>query len=143
LFRACIEAGAANFPRPDLRLGAKPFDVLSDFATALLRYLTSKGSMQLSLIVFRDGNAFPEIREAARDNHERHVVRPIAEFLLTHGADVHEVSRLAHLFSNMITSEWQRRILFGESIMDENEISEHVEKATKVFLNGVKIYYTV
>jgi len=143
LFRACIEAGAANFPRPDLRLGAKPFDVLSDFATALLRYLTSKGSMQLSLIVFRDGNAFPEIREAARDNHERHVVRPIAEFLLTHGADVHEVSRLARLFSNMITSEWQRRILFGESIMDENEISEHVEQAAKVFLNGVEIDYTV
>jgi AcrR family transcriptional regulator len=139
LFGACIEAGGANFPRPDLRPGAKPFDVLCDFAAALLRYLTSKGSMQLSLIVFRDGNAFPEIREAAKDNHERHVVRPIAEFLMAYGVDADAVSRLARLFSNMITSEWQRRILFGEPIMSAVEISEHAEHATKVFLNGVEI----
>lgn len=139
LFSACIEAGAAKFPKLALRSGETPFDDLRNFVIALLRHLSSEGSWQLSLIVFRDGEAFPEVREAAKGNHGRHVVRPLTNFLMMHGVDSDAAMQLARLFSNMATSEWQRRILFGEPMMTSEEIGEHAEHATRVFLSGVQL----
>ena len=143
LFAACIEASAINFPRPDLKTGLRTFDVLRYFASTLLTHLSSDDSLQISLIVFRDGGAFPEIRDAARMNHDRHVVRPLAEYLRGHGVESATANQMARLFSNMATSEWQRRILFGETMLTAAEIDEHADHVTSVFLRGAQLVESI
>lgn len=138
LFTACIEAGAENFPKPDFRSNSKPAETLRTFVAALLTYLSSERSLQISLIIFRDGGEFPEIRKAAKKNHERHVVVPLSDYLMAHGSEPSTAFWLARLFSNMATSEWQRRILFGEPMLIAPEIDEHADHVTGVFLLGAQ-----
>ena len=42
----------------------------------------------------------------------------------------------------MVTSEWQRRILFGDDVLTAEEIAEHVDLVTRIFLKGIGVNIT-
>lgn len=137
LFTACIDAGASRFPMP--ALAGAPDAALSRMAAELLVHLSAPTSYQISLMIFRDGSEFPEIRQAARRNFDTYLIAPLAQYLQTCGVAAADASVYARLFSNMITSEWQRRILFNEPVLTAAEAQAHAATITRVFLQGVPL----
>ena len=137
LFTACIDAGASNFRPPVMVAGVDPAVALRAHAVAVLRRLTSEGSLQLGLMIFRDAGEFPEINAAAMRNHEQYLLKPLATFLQDLGVAEERSHNLARLFLNMTTSEWQRRIFFGGDQISDAEVLDHADLVTEVFLRGL------
>ncbi len=137
LFTACIDAGASRFPV--LALTGEPGEALRRLGSDLLMHLSAPLSYQISLMIFRDGSEFPEIRQAARRNYDTFLIAPLAQYL--HGCGVAEADAptYARLFSNMATSEWHRRILFNEPPLTAPEAEAHATTVTRVFLQGVPL----
>jgi len=115
----------------------RPF--LRAYIVEVLRHLSSAGSLQLSLMIFRDGDACPEMNLAAKDNHQRYFLMPLAAFLRDLGVEEAKSVDLARLVGHMATSEWQRRILFGEPPLTDPEMERHAELVVGVLMNGVGI----
>jgi Transcriptional regulator len=136
LFTACIDARAAMFPTLELESGSDLMETLRNFVVALVTHLSSKESLEMSQMIFRDGYDFPELSKAAKANHDRFVVKPFVEFLTGMRIDPDTATRLGRLFSNMATSDWQRRILFSEAMPTHREIQEHAELVAGTFLDG-------
>jgi len=139
LFTACLDDRGAHFPKPEWSQGANPEAALRAYIVEVLRHLSSAGSLQLSLMIFRDGDACPEMNLAAKDNHQRYFLMPLAAFLRDLGVEEAKSVDLARLVSHMATSEWQRRILFGEPPLTNVEIQRHAEMVVGVLMNGVGI----
>ena len=137
LFTACINAGASRFPVP--ALAGEPGEALRRLASGLLIHLSAPLSYQISLMIFRDGSEFPEIRQAARRNYDTFLITPLAQYLQGCGVADADAPIYARLFSNMITSEWHRRILFNEPALTPPEAEAHAATVTRVFLQGVPL----
>jgi AcrR family transcriptional regulator len=136
LFNACIDAGASRFPQPQLRAGEDAHATLRAYVAAVLRHLSAEGSLQLSLMFFRDADACPEIKAVAMRNDERYLLQPLADFLRDAGIEAAAATKLSRLFMSMATSEWQRRILYDEPLLDDAGIEAHAALVTDVFLDG-------
>ena len=139
LFTACLDDRGAYFPKPELPRGAAPKAALRNYIVEVLRHLSMAGSLQLTLMIFRDGDACPEVNQAAKDNHYRYFLTPLAAFLCELGVEEANSIELARLVSHMATSEWQRRILFGEPPLTDREIERHADLVVGVLMNGVGI----
>ena len=136
LFNDCVAFGAQRFPRPELELDGDPHATLQAYVVAVLRHLTADDSFQLSLMIFRDVETSPELKEVARRTHEYYLLGPLEVFLKKMQVEAGAATALARLFNNMATSEWQRRILYGEAAQTDDEIDAHAALVTAVFLDG-------
>ena len=136
LFNDCIAFDAAVFFQPGLSWGGAPDAALEGYVVAILRHLTSGDSFKLSLMIFRDVETNPELKEVAKRTHETYFLQPLEAFLRQMDIEPQAATALARLFNNMATSEWQRRILYGEPAQDDLEIVSHAERVTRVFLHG-------
>lgn len=137
LFTACIDASAARFPV--LALTGELGEVLSRVCADLLLHLSAPLSYQISLMIFRDGNEFPEIRQAARRNYDTYLITPLAHYLQARGVAAADAPACARLFSNMATSEWHRRLLFDEPALTAEEAEAHARIVARVFVEGVPL----
>lgn len=138
LFRACIDAGAAAFPAPQMDLAAKPRDTLYRFAVDIVRQLSTETSMSLGILVFREGQDFPELLQAAEANQDAYLVQPLADYLRRHGLEQEGSSDRAKLFIAMAISEFQRRTTFGRPLQSRQELEDHARLATALFLGGAR-----
>ena len=138
LFRACLDSAGESFPGPRIPRGLKPRDALPQFAVSLVRQLSSKMSISLGILVYREGQDFPELMEAADANQDAFLVQPLAAYLRGHGLEEAGSCERAKLFIAMVISEFQRRISFGKPQQTLKEMEEHAQLATALFLGGAR-----
>lgn len=136
LFTACIDTGAGAFPSLVLSHDGDIRDQLVGFVSAVNSHLSMEPNLHMGMLVYRDGPDFPEIRRAAKQNQETYLLRPLARFLRAVGLENSKDDKKAIVFLNMATSEWQRRIVFGDPPLNSAEIAAHAELVTDLFLNG-------
>jgi len=136
LFTACIDAGAGAFPSLDLSYEGDIRGQLVSFVSAVNSHLSAEPNLHMGVLVYREGPDFPEIRRAAKQNQETYLLRPLARLLRAAGLENSKDDKKAVVFLNMATSQWQRRIIFGDPPMSAEEIAAHAELVTDLFLNG-------
>jgi len=140
LFEACLEHSGAQI-RPELPdLKGDLHTQLVTYATEMQRQLFSAQNTQMTRLIYRESGEFDELRKIARLQFERHQVSPVAQLLEVEGVDPAESHLLAKQFIVMALGEWQRRLLFGEKLMTDEEMAGHAKLVTSIFLNGIKNY---
>jgi len=140
LFEACLEHSGAQI-RPELPdLKGDLHTQLVTYATEMQRQLFSAQSTQMTRLIYRESGEFDELRKIARLQFERHQVSPVAQLLEVEGVDPAESHLLAKQFIVMALGEWQRRLLFGERLMTDEEMADHAKLVTSIFLNGITNY---
>jgi len=140
LFEACLEHSGAQI-RPELPdLKGDLHTQLVTYATEMQRQLFSAQSTQMTRLIYRESGEFDELRKIARLQFERHQVSPVAQLLEVEGVDPAESHLLAKQFIVMALGEWQRRLLFGERLMTDEEMAGHAKLVTSIFLNGITNY---
>jgi TetR/AcrR family transcriptional regulator, mexJK operon transcriptional repressor len=137
LFVACLDFGAEAFPKFEASAGADVRDQLEEHAAAVVRVLSQDTSLQLGMLVYREGGDFPELLRASEENQQRVLVEPIAAYLRTAGLAQDGAESLAKLFIAMALSEWQRRITYRHPMPSEAEIRRHARTVSELFLRGV------
>lgn len=137
LFEACLEfSGSAIQPvLPDLDLGLQ--EGLVRYAIDMQHQLFATQAMRIATLIYREGSGFDELRQIAHIQFERHQVTPVARILATHGIPPDQCRSLATQFVSMAFGEWQRRLLFGNKDITENEIVAHAELVTDIFVSGI------
>jgi len=140
LFEACLEHSGAQI-RPELPdLKGDLHTQLVTYATEMQRQLFSAQNTQMTRLIYRESGEFDELRKIARLQFERHQVSPVAQLLEVEGVDPAESHLLAEQFIVMALGEWQRRLLFGEKLMTDEEMARHAKLVTIIFLNGITNY---
>ena len=140
LFEACLEHSGAQI-RPELPdLKGDLHTQLVTYATEMQRQLFSAQNTQMTRLIYRESGEFDELRKIARLQFERHQVSPVAQLLEVEGVDPAESHLLAKQFIVMALGEWQRRLLFGEKLMTDEEMARHAKLVTIIFLNGITNY---
>ena len=140
LFEACLEHSGAQI-RPELPdLKGDLHTQLVTYATEMQRQLFSAQNTQMTRLIYRESGEFDELRKIARLQFERHQVSPVAQLLEVEGVDPAESHLLAKQFIVMALGEWQRRLLFGEKLMTDEEMAGHAKLVTSIFLNGITNY---
>jgi len=136
LFEACVELAADDFepipadPEADLR------SWLVAYTIAMHSQLMSERSRQISLLVYREGSEFDELRQIARSRFEQLQVAPVTSVLTRHGVSGNAAHYLATHFVGVALAEWQRRLIFGGSPMTPAEIAIHARNTAFLFLEG-------
>jgi TetR/AcrR family transcriptional regulator, mexJK operon transcriptional repressor len=138
LFTACIDFGAAIFPLLDPAAGEDLEEVLRRHAAEIVRALSRETSLQLGMLVYREGGEFPEMLQAAEANQDRFLVKPLAAFLRTVGLEKPGSTEMAKLFMAMAISDWQRSITFRHPMPTEPEIERHARQVAAIFLRGAR-----
>lgn len=137
LFEACLEHSGAQI-RPELPdLKGDIHTQLVTYATEMQRQLFSTRSTRIARLIYREGGEFDELRQIARLQFERHQVSPVAALLEEEGIASLDSRRFATQFVAMAFGEWQRRLLFGEQPMSDDEMAAHAELVTAIFLKGI------
>jgi len=140
LFEACLEHSGAQI-RPELPdLKGDLHTQLVTYATEMQRQLFSAQNTQMTRLIYRESGEFDELRKIARLQFERHQVSPVAQLLEVEGVDPAESHLLAKQFIVMALGEWQRRLLFGEKLMTDEEMAGHANLVTSIFLSGITNY---
>jgi len=137
LFAACLDFGAAEFPRLQIQAGVDLRGALERFAAELVRVLSRDGSFRLGVLIYREGGDFPELLRASENNYERFLLQPLAACLREIGLPTQRVAEYARLFINMALAEWQLRLVYRRAPLKEVEIERHARLAVGVFLDGV------
>jgi AcrR family transcriptional regulator len=137
LFAACLDFGAAEFPRLEAAAGTDVRGALQGYAAGIVRILSRDRSFRLGTLIYREGGDFPELLRASEGNYERYLVQPLAAFLGEVGLATNRAEEHARLFIMMALSEWQRRIVYRRPPLKEVEIERHARFAVGVFLDGV------
>ncbi len=141
LFEACLEFSGREIQPvlPDLCVGLH--DGLVRYAIAMQKQLFAAQAMRIAALIYREGSGFDELRRIARIQFERYQVAPVANILKKYNVVNDRCHILATQFVAMSLGEWQRRLLFGENIMNEKQITEHAELVTEIFLRGINEEY--
>ncbi|MCP1471476.1 AcrR family transcriptional regulator [Sphingobium sp. OAS761] len=137
LFEACLEFSGREIQPvlPDLDVGLH--EGLVRYAIAMQRQLFAAQAMRIAALIYREGGGFDELRQIARIQFERHQVTPVAHILDSHGIVKERCHILATQFVAMAFGEWQRRLLFGEDAMTDEQMADHAELVTAIFLKGI------
>ena len=138
LFMACVREGADRFPQLKIHAGADVRAALHDYATALVRELTSEFSFGMGMLLLREGRDFPELQAAASQNMVQFMIEPLAEYLRQHGLEDENSTARARLLITMILGEMHSSMLVGDPLPDEARIEKYAELVVDVFLNGSK-----
>jgi len=136
LFAACLDFGATAFPRIEVEVSTSPADALHRYAVSLIRMLSEHSSLTLGMLVYREGQDFPELVAAAEANQDRHIVAPLAAYLSAVGLAEGDARERARLFNLMALSEWQRSVLFGHPMPQGTAIERHADLVVHLFLHG-------
>ncbi len=136
LFAACIDFSATVFPL--IKPGTEePLEaVLSRWAADVVVALSTPTSLQLGMLVYREGAEFPEVLRAAEGNQDRFLVQPLAAFLRSVGLEDARSSEMAKLFIAMAISDWQRCVTFRHAMPSPQRIKHHARLVTEIFLGG-------
>jgi len=137
LFAACLDFGAADFPRLQLQVDRDLRGALQRYAAELVRILSRDASFQLGMLVYREGGDFPELLRASEANYEHYLVQPLAASLSEGGLPPNRVEKYARLFIIMALSEWQRTVVYQRPPLKGAEIDRHAGLVAGVFLDGV------
>jgi AcrR family transcriptional regulator len=136
LFAACVELTSEEFAPVDADDEATLRSWLIDYTLVMHRDLMSERSRQISLLVYREGSEFDELRQIARTKFEQLQVAPIAKRLAREGIAGDAGHYLAVQFAGMALAEWQRRLIFGGALMSAAEIEHHARLVAALFLEG-------
>jgi AcrR family transcriptional regulator len=137
LFEACLEYSNRQIQTilPDMEMELE--EALVTYAYAMHENLAAPQVMQISLLIYREGSRFHELRRLARTQFERYQVAPVASILANHDVPREECNKLATQFVAMAFGDWQRRLLFGEREATDVEMADHARLVTQVFLRGI------
>lgn len=138
LFSACLDHGAAAFPRIDPEPGEPVDEVLRRYAVEVVKTLSTESSVRLGMLVYREGGDFPELLRAAEANQNSYLVQPLSAFLQRVGLARSDGDEPAKIFLAMALSEWQRRVTFRWPMQNDHEIDCHATLAVEIFLYGRK-----
>lgn len=136
LFTACLDVGAAAFPRIDPGDERRPADALLRYSIALVEMLSTDSSMRMSMLVYREGGGAPELFRAAESNQDRYLVQPLATYLRAVGLAGDDAEARAKLFIAMALSEWQRAMTFGHALPGRTKTEHHAALVVQLFLEG-------
>lgn len=136
LFTACIDTGAAAFPRLEVAPGAEAEDVLLVYAKELVKMLSTRMSISLGMLVYREGDEFPELLRASEANQDRYLIQPLAAYLRRVGLKSRGWDEQAKLFVAMALSEWQRRIAVRRPPPSKKQADRHAALSVRIFLSG-------
>lgn len=139
LFIACVREGADRFPLLQIHSGADVRAALHDYATALIRELTSEFSFGMGVLLLREGRDFPELLAAASQNMTQFMIEPLAQYLRKHGLEQENSTRRASLLISMILGEMHSSMLVGNPLPDDAGIESYAELVVDVFLRGAKL----
>jgi AcrR family transcriptional regulator len=138
LFVACLDRGAAEvFPHLQAQPGMDLRPTLERYAADIVRSLSTDSSLQLALLVYREGGEFPELLQASEATYDRHLVQPLVAFFQEVGLESVEPKEQARLFIAMAISEWQRRVTYRHPLPRAAEIDRHARFVVQVFLDGI------
>jgi TetR/AcrR family transcriptional regulator, mexJK operon transcriptional repressor len=138
LFVACLDFGAEAFPTLQASDAEDVDAVLTEHAAAVVRLLSTDTSLQLGMLIYREGGDFPELLKASEENQQRYLVEPLAAYLHAMGLAQGDQETLAKIYISMVLSDWQRRITYRHPMPADAEIRLHARLATRVFLDGVR-----
>lgn len=136
LFTACLDTGAAMFPRLEPAPGEDVAVVLRRHAATLVKVLSTGTSVRLGMLIYREGADFPELLRASEANQDRYLVQPLAGYLRRAGLESEGSDERAKLFIAMAISEWQRSVTFKRPLPNDEAVDRHAALAVRVFLNG-------
>lgn len=137
LFAACLDFGAAAFPRLEAKPGINVEATLTDYAVALVEMLSADASFRLGMLMYREGGEFPELVRAAEAISERHIMQPVAAFLQATGVATAAPEEMARLFVALALAEWYR-LLSWQHPLPTGGTRHHAELATRIFLDGAR-----
>jgi AcrR family transcriptional regulator len=138
LFTACLDFKSDVFPVPDPAPGESPDRVLERYAAAIVRALSSHGSLRMGLMVYRDGLEFPEILRAAEAHENRRLIQPLSAYLRQAGLQPEPGDERAKLFLAMALAQWRRQGSYRHPPPQEPEIVRHAAFVVRTFLEGVR-----
>jgi AcrR family transcriptional regulator len=138
LFVACLDLGAKAFPTLQASAAEDVEVVLANHAAAIVRLLSMDTSLQLGMLIYREGGEFPELLKASEENQQRYLVEPLGGYLRAMGLAHDNEEALAKIYLSMVLSDWQRRITYRRPMPADAEIRLHARLATRVFLRGIE-----
>ena len=137
LFAACLEHSGRAIQPTLPKLSGDLYSQLVNYAVAMQEQLSTPQAMQIATLIFREGNAFDELRKIARVQFERHQVAPVANILEDHNIASDRAKILATQFVSMAFGEWQRRILFGGPPLTGEIATTQAQIAADIFIFGI------
>jgi len=137
LFEACLEYSGRQIQPVLADLKGDLHAQLVTYATEMQRQLFKSPNLQIARLIYRESGEFDELREIARIQFERYQVTPVVNILARENVETQDRRRFAAQFVALALSEWQRRLLLGGPPMTDDELIEHAELATGIFLKGI------
>jgi len=137
LFEACLEYSGRQIQPVLADLKGDLHAQLVTYATEMQRQLFKSPNLQIARLIYRESGEFDELREIARIQFERYQVTPVVNILARDNVQTQDRRRFAAQFVALALSEWQRRLLLGGAAMTDDELIEHAELATGIFLKGI------
>ena len=138
LFTACLDFESQAFPIPEPAPGERPEQVLSRYAAAIVRALSTHSSLRLGMLVYREGRDFPELLRAAEVHESRVLIQPLAAYLRQIGLEREGDDTRAKLFLAMALAQWQRRGSYRRPPPEGAEVLRHAALVVKTFLHGIR-----
>jgi len=137
LFTACLDFESQAFPVPDPAPAERPDLVLLRYAAAIVRALSTRSSLRLGMLVYRDGMEFPELLRAAEAHENRVLIQPLAAYLRQVGLERKSSDENAKLFLAMALAQWQRQGSYRRPPPGENDVQRHAALVVRTFLRGI------
>lgn len=136
LFAGCLEHVSERFTdvvtirRPTLE------ETLVEYGMAMHESLSSDDSRKIAMLIYRESSVFPEVRQIARLQFETYQVAPVVQILKDFGYGEEGLRETAIQFVAMAFGQWQRHLLFGDTVITTGTTRAHLERVTRVFLHG-------
>lgn len=109
---------------------------LQQFALSLLKGVSREQSFKLGALFGREGWQFPDIMRINDEAFDA-VAQPLQNILLHFGVLPNRVARMTTLFTAMLLTETQRRIMVGAAPLTIQEMHLEVDDVVGLFLHGV------
>jgi len=132
LFRACVEAGAARFPRLEPNADERPEIVLERYVIELHEELSREESYGIGLLFMREAAEFPELGGSVRRGYLDYLIEPLALYLRRHHLEEDETQERAMLFVAMALSPLHNKMLMGMPLPDAHDVRKHARRCVEI-----------
>lgn len=137
LFAACIEHSSRQLEHVVAFRRATLEETLVAYGLAMQDHLSQPVSLQIAMLIYREGFAFDDVRKVARTQFETNQVVPVVQILRDFGYECEDIDDVATQFVAMAFGNWQRNLLFGDPIPDAAETFRHMSSVTRIFVHGI------
>jgi len=137
LFAACLELPLASLSMDIGQKGDDLYKRLHGFALSTQQQLSTRRSMRLTQIFYRDSIGFPEIAELSRRTFQRNQIAPVKSILRDEGFDEGLAQELAAHFVALALGKLQRRLICDEPPMTSAEMQVQADVTVTLFLKGL------